>query len=66
MHESKIPQKIELFVASPIDEKQQQQQQSYVNEIDPCSPSFRRLGYITLDNNENSNNRARELNSISL
>lgn len=66
MHESKIPQKIELFVASPTDEKQQQQQQSYVNEIDPCSTSFRRLGYITLDNNENSNNRARELKSISL
>jgi len=61
MHESKIPQKIELFLAGPSDETRARSV-----SIDDSTPSFRRLGYITLDNNENSNNCARELKSISL
>jgi len=67
MHESKIPQKIEIFLAdSEASDGQEFELKREGDNNNNNTPSYRRLGYITLDKNESSNYQARELKSISI
>ena len=57
-HQSKISQRIELFVFDPNTQPQQPTQMP-LSEI-----QFRKLGFLSLDNNERSGFQARELKSV--
>ena len=56
-NESRIAQKIELYVGSC---------QNALETPSLQSASFRRLGYLSLDSNERSQYRARELKDVNL
>ena len=76
VYESKIPQKIELFLAKTLDERQSRKSTTAddgndddgdgENNNEVRTLPFRRLGYITLSKNIESDRITRELKSISL